>query len=559
MADKIKVIPIPPIAAWAMIHMKELYKGPFEIDPPDTVNMERRIPRVGWWICEEAGFYRVNQVFADNTCEYARIYPGQGDDYANIITGPAVHQYTTPFRLMVDPTTTPVRFRVDDAMHFNGSEPVYYKVFKGSDLTVNGKIVSTAVDGAGNPTSANLPLEVIQGANSRNDLVKVARGGHLLEILADQEMVTVVAYRADGLQVDYRPAVVCYVSNMAPLDLSKRVIMDISIETPYLNKDNKRLIDIPVNMLTQSAVIMGVVTYNDGTIARLPINGDKFKLNGFENFTSTSAGSMFDVGLAYYLADDEVAYDALGNIPVRTKVQPYKVRAINPDGNYTAKLYVVPVWNVATGQYNLTWYLYNMERKYVYDVTGLVEFTPGFSFDGKLYATKQQMRVAINMGDVDDYFINYRHVANLAVTLVSPASAQNQPTYYRIDYDDEYTYGSNTRVDCTVNTTQVNTFNLNIANGCTSVDEWLNKIYYPTVPLYYTSAEDMPPNPTDFKIRSVNNTWSRTITIEDALQPITGVNLPMKQGDTFVIEFSARTDTEVLQLSMASMVNNMYQ
>ena len=559
MVDKIKVVPIPPIAAWELIHLKELYKGPFEINPPDSANLERRIPRVGWWVCDENGFNRVNQVFADNTCSYSPIYPGQGDNYANIITGPAVHQYTTPFRLMVDPTTTPVRFRVDDAMHFNGSEPAYYKVFKGSDLTINGQIVSTAVDGSGRPTSANLPLELITGVNSQNDLVKVCRGGHLLEILANQEMVTVVAYRADGLQVDYRPAVVCHVTNMTPLDLAKRTIIAISLETPFLNVDDDHVIDIPVNMLTQSALIMGVVTYNDGTISRLPINGNKFKLNGLENFVSTTAGSMYDIGLAYFLSDDEIAFDALGNTPVRTKTEDYKVRAINPDGNYTAKLYAIPVWDNTLAQYNLQWYLYNMERKFVYNVTGKVELTPGYNFNGKLYATKQPLRVAINMGDVDDYFINYRHVANLAITLVNPAITVNQPTYYRIDYDDQYTYGNGVRVDCTVNTTQVNTFNLSVANGCVNIDEWLNKIYYPTVPLYYTSAEDMPPNPTEVKIRSVDNTWSRVIEIEDILDPITGVNLPMKQGDTFIFEFGARSETELLQLSMASMVNNMYQ
>lgn len=559
MADKIKVVPIPPIDWFKMIHMKELYKGPFEVANPNDPNLERRIPRVGWWICDESGFYRVNVVHDDNTCTYDRIYPGQGDDYANIITGPAVHQYTSPFRLMVDPTTTPVRFRVDDAMIFRGSEPVYYKVFKGSDITSNGRIVSTAVDGSGKPTNANLLLETVNKPNTDNQLIKVARGGHLLEILADQEMVTVVAYRQDGLQVGYRPAVVCHVSNLAPLDLAKRTIIAISLETPFLNKDDDHLIDIPVNMLTQSAVVMGVVTYNDGSIARLPINGGKFKLNGFENFVSTSAGAMFDVGLSYTLSDDELAFDALGNVPVRTKVEEFKVRAINPDGNYTAKLYAVPVWNSGAGEYRLQWYLYNMERKVVYNVTGKVEFTPGYSFSGKLYATKQNLRVAINMGDVDDYFINYRHVANLAITLVNPASAQNQPTYYRIDYDDQYSYGNGVRVDCTPNPTQVNTFNLNFANGCTTVDEWLNKVYYPTVPLYYTSAEDLPPNPTEVKVRSVDNSWNRVIEIDDVLKPVSGINLPMHQGDTIIFEFGARTDTELLQLSMASMINNMYQ
>lgn len=558
MANTVKVIPIPPIAWWAMIHMKELYKGEYEINPPDDINMERRIPRVGWWVCDEAGFYRVNQVHKDNTSVLGRIYPNQSEDYANVITGPAVHQYTTPFRIMVDPTTTPVRFRIDDAMIFRGSEPLYYKIFKGSDTTINGKVISTAVDGSGKPTDANLLLETVQGANSANDLIKVARGGHLLELVANQEMCTVMAYRADGLQVDYREAVVCHTTNLAPLDMAKRTILGISIETPFLNRDNPRIIDVPVNMLIDSTVIMGVVTYNDGTIKRLPINGEKFSLNGYENFTSTTAGAMYDVGLSYTLSGDEQAWDALGNIPVPAVTEEYKMRAINPDGNYTAKLFAVPKWNSTAGRYDLNWYLYNMERKYVYDVTGKVEFTPGFSFNGTQYASKQSLRVAINMGDVDSYFINYRHVANLDINLINPGSAQNQATYYQISYDDQYTYGTGVRVDTTVSTTQVNTFNLNIANGCATVDEWLNKCYYPTEPLFYTSAEDMPPNPTEVRLRNLSTSWERTIEIDDVLKPITGVNLPVKQGDCWVLEFAARTSTELLQLSLGSMNNNMY-
>lgn len=559
MADKIRVVPIAPIDAWDMIHMTELYKGPYEIVDPNNPNLERKVPRVGWWVCEEAGFYRVNRVHADNTSDLARIYPGQGDDHANIITGPAVHQYTTPFRLMVDPSTTPVRFRVDDAMWFNGSEPVYYKVFKGSDITSNGQIVSTAVNGNGQPTNANLMLELIQGTNTQNNLVKVARGGHLLEVLAHQEMVTVVAYRADGLQVDYRPAVVCHTNNMAPLDLAKRVIVKVALETPFLNPDDKMLIDVPVNMLIDSTGIMGVVTYNDGTVKRLPINGEKFALSGLSNFVSATAGSMFDLGLSYYLADDEVAWDALGNIDKRTKTEEYKVRAINPDGNYTAKLFVVPFWNNARAEYQLQWYLYNMERKYLYDVTTKVELTPGFTFNGKLYATKQSLRVAVDMGAVDTYFINYRHVQNVELTLMAPGATPTQPTYYRIEYDDQYTYGNGIRADVTVSTTVLNNVNIDISNACTTVEEWLNKIYYPTGPLFYTTAEDLPPNPTEFVIRNASNTWRRVIDIEDVLKPIMDVNQTVNQGDTLILEFGARTATDLLQLSMASMIANRYQ
>lgn len=559
MANEMKVIPVAPTRWWQQIHMKELYKGPFEIPDPNNPNMERLVPRIGWWVCDESGFFRVNQVHSDNTSTLGPIYPGQGDDYANIITGPAVHQWTTPFRLMVDPTTTPVRFRVDDAMTFNGSEPVYYKIFKGSDITANGQIVSTAVNGSGQPTNANLMLETIRGANSANDLVKVARGGHLLEILANQETVTVVAYRADGLQVDYRPAVVCYTTNMAPLDLAKRVVTAIHLETFLLNPDDSHLIDVPVNMLLESSGIMGVVTYNDGTIKRLPINGEKFSLNGYTDFTSTTAGSMYDLGLAYQLSDDEVAWNALGNVPVRVLTEEFKVRAINPDGNYTAKLFVIPTWNNSLGQYELKWLLYNMERKYVYDVTNKVEFTPGFSFNGKLYVTKQNLRVAINMADVDPYFVNYRHVQNLAITLINPATALSQLTYYRIEYDDQYAYGNGIRADVTPSTTVLNNVNINISCACVSIDEWLNKVYYPTEPLYYTSAEDLPPNPTEITVRNSTGTWQRVISIDDVLEPIMDVNLTVKQGDTFILEFGARTTTELLQLSTGSLVANLYQ
>lgn len=554
---QIKVVPIAPIAWWAQIHMKELYKGEYESDLTDLVNLERRIPRVGWWVVDEHAFYLVERVFADNTSQLTRIYPNQANEYTNVITGPAIHQYTAPYRLMMDPTTTPVRFRLDDTLKFYGSEPSYYKVFKGTNISSNGKIVSTAVNGSGVPTNANLPLQLVQSPNGSNVAVKVCTGGHLLEILPDQEMVTVVAYRTDGLVVDYRLAIVCYTTNIAPLDLAKRVIVKIGLETPYLSRDDDHLLQYPQNMLVDSSVIMGIVTYNDGTIKRLPINGDKFTLSGHEDFVASVPGAVFNLGLSYRLSSDETAWNGLGNVPIPVVTEQYKIVTIEPDGDYSVKVFVVPYWNSTTSRYELNWYLYTMKRDTIYDVTNYVQMTPGFSFNGNSYNQRQSLRFGLNMADISPTFINYRFVQNLAITLINPASSANQTTYYTVEYSDQYKYGNTVRAIATKSTTAANQFNFDISQGCVTVEEWLNKIYYPSEPLSYSFGEDLPPNPTDVTIRNRSNSWRRVIPIDDILNPVTGITANITQGSTLILELSAQTPEQKLELAMAPMITTL--
>lgn len=549
----IKVTPISPIKWWDQIHRKELYKGPYEIDPPDDINLERRIPRVGWWVVDEQGIYVVSRVFEDNTSQLTRINPGQNEAYENVLTGPAIHQYTSPYILMVDPTTTPVRFRVMDTMKFYGTEPAYFKVFKGTDISSAGIVLSTSVNGSGIPTNANLPLELVQGPNGENVAVKVCRGGHLLEIPANQEQVTVVAYRADGLQVAYHLAVVCYTSNIAPLDNAKKIIYEIALESSFLSPDDKHLLLYPQNMLVDSSVLMGRVTYNDGTVKRLPIDGTKFRLYGHEDFVASVPGAMFDLGLAYTLSDDEIAYDALGNVPVRTKTEQYKIMAIDPDGSLAVKAFAVPYWDTASGKYQLKWFLYTLNRDSYIDVTSFVQLTPGFTFNGSLYNQKQSLRFGINMGDIFTSAQGYRFVQNTAITLVSPATTPNQPTYFTIEYSDEYRYGVGVKALVTRNSAQANQYNIDISQGCINVSEWVGKMYNTNGALVLF-GEDQAPNPTGIILSNLNNTWRREIDIEDVLNPVTGITSTITQGSTLVVEFFAQTQETKLYLARAPLV-----
>lgn len=553
----VKVTPISPIKWWDQIHRKELYKGPYETNPPDDINLERRIPRVGWWVVDEQGFYVVSRVFEDNTSQLTRINPGQNEGYDNVITGPAIHQYTSPYILMVDPTTTPVRFRVMDTMKFYGTEPAYFKIFKGTDISTNGKVISTSVNGSGIPTNNNLPLELVQGPNGENVAVKVCRGGHLLEIPANQEQVTIVAYRADGLQVAYHLAIVCYTTNITPLDSAKKIIYKIALESPYLSQDDDHLLVYPQNMLVDSSVIMGVVTYNDGTIKRLPINGDKFKLYGHEDFVASVPGAMFDLGLTYILSDDEVAYDALGNVPIRSKTETYKIVASAPDGNFSVKVFAIPYWDSATAKYKLNWLLYNMNRDSYVDVTNFVQLTPGFTFNGSLYNQRQSLRFGINMGDIFPTLNNYRFVQNLAINLITPATTLNQPTYFTIEYSDEYRYGTGLKAVATRNITQTNQYNIDISQNCATVEEWINKIYYPSEPLRYLFGEDLPPNPTGLYVRNLSNTWRRAVDINDVLKPVTGITANITQGSTIVLELFATTADKELSLVSAPLITTL--
>lgn len=560
MATKtINVVPILPEAGWAQIHMKELYKGPVEENPPEDIDNKRKVPREGWWIVSEEGFYKVTRVNQNNISEYVRFNPFTGDEYENIITGPTVHQWTTPFKIYVDKSKVPIRQRVDDAMLFYGTEHAYYKIFIGTNIGPSGRVISTAVNGSGVPTNANLPLETVVGPNSENIAVKVCKGGHLLELPPNQQMCTVVSYAADGRPLFYRFAIIVYSDNVAPLDQSKRTIISISLESPYLSPDDKKLLEYPLNMRVESSGIMGVVQYNDGSIHKHPINGNKFSLHGHKNFVATVPGPTFDLGLTYSLSDDETAWNALGNVPQRSINEVYRIRAIAADGNYSVKIYPIPYWDSAAGMYKLRYYLYNMKRDLVQDITQYIEVTPGFVFDGKMYGTKQTMQVAINMSKVGPAFIDYRHPQVFSITLVSPASVANQTTYYTLEFSDETRYGVGVRADASRDLAVVGQSHLNISLGAANLDEWLNKTYRAVEPLYYTQGEDLPPSPTHVTVRDLNSTWTRLVDIDDVLNPITGIGKLFKQGDHVLVEFSAATAEAKLELAVCSMIVNIVQ
>ena len=61
---------------------------------------------------------------------------------------------------------------------------------------------------------------------------------------------------------------------------------------------------------------------------------------------------------------------------------------------------------------------------------------------------------------------------------------------------------------------------INIANSCTTLDDFLNKVYYPTLPQYRTNREPNAPKPNMFKIILGDNSiefpirkWNEDLTI----------------------------------------------
>src|SRR5690606_38246651 len=119
---------------------------------------------------------------------------------------------------------------------------------------------------------------------------KTPKVGHTVEELDDGELVTAVVYDDVGNAVSITRLLVKKTAFVRTVDESKRFVTGIHIESPFLSKSDPRVLEYPINMPIQALSLVGVVTYSDGGVKRMPIDGTKFSLYGLNNYIATILG-----------------------------------------------------------------------------------------------------------------------------------------------------------------------------------------------------------------------------------------------------------------------------
>jgi hypothetical protein len=452
------------------------------------------------------------------------------------------------YRVYIDKSVTPHVLSVDAALKVGGTQCQYAKIFKSTDVTAMGTVVSMVYDASGNLISNNVPLELAALDSHVNHTVKVVAPCYTTSNLVDGELVTVVFYNAAGHVVHKRQLMVEVSSFIRSINTAIRYISHISLESAFLSPTLDRVVNFPVNIPMNSLNMMGVVHYSDGSVLKLPVDGNKFKMYGVDQYVATIVGQTVNLVLSYELSPGEVAYTGLSQDSARIN-ESYSLVTVNPNNSYAVKLFVYPEWISATDGYGLRWWMFNMDRNVYFDVTGSVTLSSQTgSYNPKGYGYQQIKNVQINLNNVSAVFKNFIHTQTVEINLFSNPNDVNDPWTVGHEFvTGRPNYGMGLQAKL------LNNFTVRLRSDLNTFEEWKQKVYLDTYPLQDTMNVIAPPEPTHFILtvgtmvkECAISEWNTDIALPSEINQHLNKNL--------FIRFVRKIGANELQLSMAAMV-----
>lgn len=515
----------------------------------------RYVPNINDLIIDyTSGFYRCTAVdYTTGISVLTRWDPPRQNaivDSMDVLLGSGPGRASESYRAYLDTSVVPYILALDSRLHLYGTGNRYAKFFRGTDISqTTGQVISQYYDQNQTLLGENIPLETVGLVDATNIAIQTPVVGYTMTQMPDGEVVTVVIYDDAGNVVSVNYVTVKNSTFIRSVDQSLEYIVSIAIDSPYLSPGDPTTIEIPVNMVVDNIPMMGVVTYNSGRVARIPIDGTKMELLGLENYIATRAGQTVPVALTYKMGSNEYSYDMVVSVNNHITV-PYQIRTAEPDLAYSVRMYAYPEWVDAITGYQLKFYLTNLEREYVWDVTPYVVAGEGSrAFDPTQYGVLQRVSFMVNLALLDPQFTSYHHVETYEFVLIGPPSEADDTTW-EIGFEPNQAprYGVSTQA--VVEYQSANNWRYDISMGLSTLSEWLAAVYYRTLPLYNTLTEEQPPTPTHFNFRVGTHheifpisQWNVLLQMHEGADP----------GDLVYIEFIRRVSDNDLQLAVAAM------
>lgn len=527
----------------------------------------RWVPNVGDIVIDTSvghGGYKLMEVqFVDETTLLSTMVELQNASTNNFSkenqllgVGPGYQSET--WRLFLDQSVTPHVFLPDSRLTFKGTENTRYKIFKGTDTSqITGKVISMNFNSNGELLSEDIPLEKVAfpaGHETDTNLaVKACRKGYTTEKLNNGEVVTLVAYNDSGIPTSYNVLLVHNTALDHAVESSKRYITTIGIDSPFLDKTENNTLVFPMNMPRDALAMMGVVSYSDGTSKRVPITlgqQGRMRLVGLDNYIPMKNDQNINLALIYNMTQDEMALNAsVGDN--RFIAVKYFGRTTKVDGSYSVNLFPVPTYVSDNAGWKIRYMLYTLERDVVYDVTDLVQAGVGSEpFKPLSYGDTQDLTVVLDLERVDPRMKKFRHVQSFKLALMGrPDPGLETPWYLTYEKDQNPVYGKNILCKA-VRDPGLNKWRLDLSCGSKTLDGWLERVYYRTMPLVNRYLETRPPKPTHF-----------TLVIDDQRKtyPIaawnTVIDFPIGSHDGYgtMLQFSKVDGVNNYQLATAPM------
>ena len=434
------------------------------------------------------------------------------------------------------------------SLDFNGSENVSVKLFRGTDITAKGEVISVTFDSLGRVTGENIPLELVQTAVGESKAIKTMVPAFTMATLEDGELVTGVLYAATGVVTGIFHLAVVNTDFIRDANVAVKAIEDIRIISRYLSAANDRVLHYPQNLTLNTMDLRCRVTYSDGSKVDRLVDGVKVQILGLNNYVISTVGQSIPLVLKYNLDADESTYKATGVGKDKFITEPYEVITTDDDKSYNVKLFVVPRWEGDMRGYELEFWMYNLERDSVHHVTeySIMGYQGSRPYYPTAFGVAQEIVVSTELSEVGLSYKPYRHVQTFTITLLDKPSNKLDP--YRIDYngDGRRLYG----IDAYANFTEQadGKWKQDLTGGSITLYDWLEKLYVNSYPLVDGVTEKTLLQPTHFRVTIGDTSYVHAI---NDWSNITVVPVPPAKYGSFKVTFFRRTDTGDLELACA--------
>lgn len=452
------------------------------------------------------------------------------------------------YRAYLDTSVMPHTLAMDSRLHVYGTALTSCKVFLGTDTSERGTVISSYYDQGGTMLGENIPLELVANPNQDNLAIKTPMVGYTNLELDDGEVVTAVFYDDVGSARSIAKLLIKNTAFIRTTDASRKFVTGIHLETPFLSDADDTLVQYPINMPVDALPLTGVVTYSDGSKVRHPVDGTKFVMHGLRNYVATEAGQRVPLVLTYYFSEGEYNYGASTGENKHLSVN-YQATTLALDEAFEIKLFGYPVWVDAVNGYRMEFFLYNLNRQRVFNVTPFVQLgTNSPNFDPLNFTQTQHLIYTVDMNKVDSSYPAYRHVQTMDISLKAPGT--DPVTNWLIGFAPGQTpkYGAGLQAEAEF--IDVDNWKLAIDNDFNSKEEWLNHVYYPTLPLFNAEKEEKAPAPNYFVLVLARRELEFHI---DQWNEVFTVPLDLSEGETLFIKWIYRTQDGDLQLGVSGL------
>lgn len=539
-----KVAVYDPDGLWHWWNMNEVYTG--------GPGLNRYVPKVGDYIEDTSPVRSVTYVVTElnmstlipTFVKKRRECECDDESTLNQLIGPGSDTY----RVYLDTSVTPHILAVDARLTVGGTLSDHARIYRGTNIGPDGKLISFLFDNSGNFLTNNVPLELAAIDSHVNHSIKVVSVCNTLETMIDGEICTVVIYDDNGHVVCTRQLLVRNTSFIRGVNAAQRYISAISLKSPFLSTSDDHRLEFPINTPIDSSNMIGRIHYSDGGITEMPVDGNKFKIMGMENFISTVPGMTFPLSLCYTLSNGEITYTATSG-EGKYITEPYDMITTEQIGALNVKLVAYPVWvDNATG-YVLRWFLYNLDRTASFEVTSMVQYnTDSDVYNGKAYGVNQKLSVRINLKNVNNAFISYIHVQTLDITLNHEGFERTTNWTVGFVPGQAPRYGNNLKARVAMIT--ANSYRVRLASEFLTLSDWLQNLFYNSKPIINPSRELTAPEPNFFAIVVGSSRYE---------YPVSAWNSELTIGQSFdingtmFIEFFRREPGNDIILGMSAM------